>query len=68
MFTQIMVPALVDTVHHIMLPEACCLGVSPNHTASSLRLLKAWFLSMAAKKAEALIMPIPGILSNIWPI
>jgi hypothetical protein len=68
LFTQITVPALVDTVHLIILLKACCLGVSPNHTTSSLGLLKAWLLSMAAKKAEALIMPLSGILSNIWPI
>jgi hypothetical protein len=38
----------------LMLPEACWLGVKPNDTASSLGLLNACPLSMAAKNAEAL--------------
>jgi hypothetical protein len=39
-----------------------------NHTANSLGLLKAWPLSMAAKNAEALITPIPGMLRSILPL
>jgi hypothetical protein len=52
----------------LMLPEACWLGVKPNDNASSLGLLNACPLSIAAKNAEALTTPIPGILSNILPL
>jgi hypothetical protein len=52
----------------LMLPEACCLGVEPKHTASSLGLLNAYPFSMGAKNAEVLITPIPGILCNILPL
>jgi hypothetical protein len=44
-------PRLVMPPILLTLPEVCCLGVSPNHTANSLGLLNAWPLSMAANKA-----------------
>jgi hypothetical protein len=52
----------------LILPEACCLGVSPNPTANALGRLNAWPLSMAVNNAEAFITPIPRMLSNILPL